>query len=186
MAKQLYIIHGYGASPREHWFPWLKNTMEEKGWTVSILEMPDSEHPKFDKWLKAMKENIKNINENTYFVAHSLGTITTLQYLSQYENLPKFGGFILVSGFDEGIAGFEELRPFVKEKPDYKKINEKAELRAVVAAKDDHIVPIKLSEKVAKKLNGKFYPVEKGGHFLDREGFTDLPLVKEILEKNEI
>ena len=47
-------------------------------------------------------------------------------------------------------------------------------------------MPIKLSEKVAKKLNGKFYPVEKGGHFLDREGFTELPLVKEILEKNEI
>ncbi|BBM35541.1 RBBP9/YdeN family alpha/beta hydrolase [Pseudoleptotrichia goodfellowii] len=185
MTKQLYIIHGYGASPEKHWFPWLKKVMEEKNWKVSVLEMPDSEHPKFDKWLETMRENIKNINEDTYFVAHSLGTITILQYLSEYKNLPRFGGFILVSGFDEGIAGFEELHPFVKEKPDYKKINEKAELRAVVAAKDDHIVPVKLSEKVAEKLNGKFYPVEKGGHFLDREGFTELPLVKEILEENK-
>ncbi|MBT2605987.1 alpha/beta hydrolase, partial [Bacillus sp. ISL-53] len=27
MGKQVYIIHGYGASPANHWFPWLKEKL---------------------------------------------------------------------------------------------------------------------------------------------------------------
>ncbi|MED4253322.1 alpha/beta hydrolase, partial [Priestia megaterium] len=27
MGKQVYIIHGYGASPSNHWFPWLKEKL---------------------------------------------------------------------------------------------------------------------------------------------------------------
>lgn len=183
MKKQLYIIHGYSATPEEHWFPWLKKQFENKGWNASVLRMPDSENPKVNEWIETLNKNVKELNENTYFVAHSLGTITLLKYLTQYEELPEFGGFVLVSGFDRKIPKYEVLHPFVEGKTDYKKINSKAKKRFVVASENDTIVPIELSREVAEKLNTELYILKKAGHFLAREGITELPLVEELLEK---
>ncbi|MDO5088797.1 MAG: alpha/beta hydrolase [Leptotrichiaceae bacterium] len=182
MIKQLYIIHGYGASPEEHWFPWLKKQFENKGWNVSVLKMPDPENPEVNEWVGMLDKNVKELNEHTYFAAHSLGTATLLKYLTQYEKLPEFGGFVLVSAFDRKILKYEALSPFVEEKTDYEKINSKAMKRIVIASENDTIVPIELSREVAEKLKGEFYTVENGGHFLGREGFTELPLVEEVLQ----
>jgi len=182
MKRDVYIIHGYGASPEKHWFPWLKKTMTNKGDKVTVLTMPSPETPKVTDWLSTLKENIKEINENTYFIAHSLGTITVLRYLSEQKNLNKFGGFILVSAFDRIIQGFEELKPFIETDLDYKKINAKSALKVIIAAKDDYIVPFEYSKEIAEKLNAQFYPIEKAGHFLDRDGITELPLIPKIFE----
>ena len=39
MKKQIYVIHGYGASPDKHWFPWLKRILGNKGYEIEILKM---------------------------------------------------------------------------------------------------------------------------------------------------
>jgi len=46
MRKQVYIIHGYGASPSNHWFPWLKEKLMADDHQVSVLHMPNSSDPK--------------------------------------------------------------------------------------------------------------------------------------------
>ncbi|EAL9909685.1 serine hydrolase family protein, partial [Campylobacter coli] len=40
-----------------------------------------------------------------------------------------------------------------------------------------------VSENLAKKLNAKFIQTPNGGHFMESEGFKDLPLVIEELER---
>lgn len=42
------------------------------------------------------------------------------------------------------------------------------------------IVPFEFSRELAEQLDAKFYPVQKGGHFLDRDGFTSFDLVYEV------
>ena len=133
-----------------------------------------------------LKKDIEIINENTYFVAHSLGNITLLRYLSEYENLNEIGGFIMVSAFDRPIKGFEELHPFVETSLDYKKISEKCKLKVVIAAKDDYLVPFEFSKEISEKLDAEFYLIENAGHFLDRDGITELPLIEEIIQNNNI
>ncbi|WP_460151553.1 RBBP9/YdeN family alpha/beta hydrolase, partial [Priestia megaterium] len=76
MGKQVYIIHGYGASPSNHWFPWLKEKLIADNHQVSVLHMPNSSDPKKEEWLKTLANKIKNLDNNAYFVAHSLGSIT--------------------------------------------------------------------------------------------------------------
>jgi uncharacterized protein len=181
VGKQVYIIHGYGASPTNHWFPWLKEKLVADDHQVSVLHMPNSSDPKKEEWLETLANNIKNVDNNTYFVTHSLGSITLLNYLEQLDPLPSFGGFILVSGFSESLSSLPSLNPFTVKEVDYKKIISATHSRAVIAAKDDSIVPFQFSQSLSKQLNTSFYPIEKGGHFLEDDGFFTFPLVHDVL-----
>lgn len=181
MGKQVYIIHGYGASPSSHWFPWLKEKLLADDHQVSVLHMPNSSNPKKEEWLKTLTNKIKDLDNNTYFVAHSLGSITLLNYLEQLDPLPDFGGFILVSGFSQHLSSLPSLNPFTVKKVDNQKIISATNSRVVIAAKDDYIVPFQLSENLSKQLDTSFYPVKKGGHFLEDDGFSTFKLVYDIL-----
>ncbi|MGE1114679.1 RBBP9/YdeN family alpha/beta hydrolase [Priestia megaterium] len=181
MGKQIHIIHGYGASPSSHWFPWLKEKLIADAHQVSVPHMPNSSDPKKEEWLETLTNKIKNLDNNAYFVTHSLGSITLLNYLEQLDPLPEFGGFILVSGFSERLSSLPSLDPFTVKAVNHQKIISATNLRAVIAAKDDYIVPFQLSENLSEQLNTSLYPVEKGGHFLEDDGFITFKLVYGIL-----
>ncbi|MDO5106446.1 alpha/beta hydrolase [Capnocytophaga sp.] len=178
--KQVYIIHGYDASIDKHWFKWLSQELEKQGIKAYRLAMPTPAQPQSEAWLEKMKKEVK-INHETVIVAHSLGTITTLNFLCESEKSVK--GTILVSGFYEPISKeFAFLNPFV-EKFAQRKNQPKVGNSVVITALDDGIVPQRFSDNLSQLLQSKFIRLPKGGHFLDREGFTTFPLVlNEVLK----
>ncbi|WP_426451986.1 RBBP9/YdeN family alpha/beta hydrolase [Paenibacillus sp. S-38] len=183
MGKQVYIIHGYGASPTNHWFPWLKETLLADDHQVSVLHMPNSSDPRLEEWLDTLANSIKSMDTNTYFVTHSLGSITLLKYLEQLNPLPTFGGFILVSGFAKPLSLLPSLNPFTEKEVDYNKIIVATNSRTIIAAKDDNIVPFQFSQNLSKQLDASFISVEKGGHFLEDDGYITFPAVYDILNQ---
>ncbi|EPO9583889.1 alpha/beta hydrolase, partial [Campylobacter coli] len=90
---------------------------------------------------------------------------------------------IMVAPFDEPLAKLPILNDFIKPKLDYKKLDNMIIHKIIISAKDDKVVPIWVSENLAKKLNAKFIQTPNGGHFMESEGFKDLPLVIEELER---
>lgn len=180
MKKQIYIIHGYDASPQSHWFGWFEENMRGIA-EVEILKMPTPQTPKLTEWLEMMKQNV-NLDENSFIIAHSLGTITSLNFLSGFANLPKFGGLVLVSPFDEPIKEFAILDEFCKPQIAYEKIKSAANLIKVIAAKDDYIVPCELSLKVAQNLGVAPDIFEKGGHFLGADGFSEFEFILNLFK----
>jgi len=88
-----------------------------------------------------------------------------------------------ISGFDEVIPDFKFLEQFTKEKVDYDKIKSKAKNIFVVASENDTIVPINFSKKVSEKLESEMYTFKSSGHFLDRDGVLEIPLIEELLKK---
>ncbi|WP_367083086.1 alpha/beta hydrolase [Bacillus thuringiensis] len=65
MGKQVYIIHGYTASPTSHWFPWLKEQFSDDETQVSILQLPNSSNPKKEEWLETLATEIKCAHKGT-------------------------------------------------------------------------------------------------------------------------
>ena len=180
MKKQIYIIHGYDASPQSHWFSWFKEKMRGLG-EVEILKMPNPQTPKLNEWLETMKQNV-NLCENSFIIAHSLGTITSLNFLSGFSNLPKFGGLILISPFDEPIKEFAILNEFCEPQIAYKKIKSATNFIKVIAAKDDYIVPCELSLNVALNLGVTPDIFEKGGHFMSADGFSEFEFILNLFK----
>ena len=179
---RVFIIHGFDASPEEHWFPWLEAQLRERGIQAIRLRMPESSHPDFDRWQATMREAIGQPDEHTILVAHSLGTISVLHFASQ-SGAKRLGGIVLVSGFAGRIPGLSTLDGYA----DRAKI-EAATIRAMspvlhhVISTNDYAVPPAVSEQLAQRLGGTVHQVPDAGHFLDREGFTELPVVLRAVE----
>lgn len=54
--------------------------------SVTIPNLPDTNNPKVTNWMHTLKNSFDNIDEDTYFIGHSLGCSAILRFL---KDLPK-------------------------------------------------------------------------------------------------
>ncbi|WP_338885190.1 alpha/beta fold hydrolase [Xenorhabdus sp. TH1] len=181
--KKIIIVHGYTASPSSHWFPWLKEKLTEQGAEVIIPTMPDTSSPKPEAWAKMLMDIVPEVDKDAIFVGHSLGCISLLRHLESMRSQHlHIGGYILVSGFDSPQITLPELDPFTVEPLDYAFLREVTEHRFSLISSDDKIVSPHSSLDLSHSLQTEVINIANGGHFLDRDGFTCLLPVYDILE----
>lgn len=178
----VYIIHGFIASPSDHWFQWLKEELEERGISVKVLALPDSSAPDPIVWQQTLSENIDRLNESTFIVAHSLGSVSVLNYLEDREG-KSIGGLILVSGFVAPLPELPQLNSFVDHEVNFEKIIKAAPQRAVIGSSQDPIVPYSLTEALARGLRVDLYSIDGAGHFLTEDGYDSFPQLLDTLLK---
>src|SRR3989344_2112268 len=97
MPKRVFIIHGWGGSPQEGWFPWLKKELKKKKFSAYVPAMPNSDNPKIRRWVGFLARLVKKADKDTYFVGHSIGCQTILRYLQATNQ--KVGGVVCVAGW---------------------------------------------------------------------------------------
>lgn len=172
---KIYLIHGYTASPEANWFPYLKKELENDTVEIYILNMPNSQNPKLNEWIEHMDNSIKEYDENTIFIGHSLGCVTILNFLAKNSS-KKIKGLFLISGFIED-SPIPALLEFVQPVLNYDVIIKLTKNRIVISAKDDDIINYEYSQILAKKIQSKFILLDKGKHFIDRDNFIEFPLL---------
>ncbi|MBX4268652.1 RBBP9/YdeN family alpha/beta hydrolase [Clostridium estertheticum] len=180
----IYAIHGYTSSSQAEWFPWLKEHFKNSPVKIDIPNMPDSGDPHLEPWLKHLRKNVLDIDENTIFIGHSLGCVTILRYILE-KNI-KIKGAILVSGFinenpmDEQTEGLQE---FVDGSLDIARIKSLISSRIVITATDDDIVPTEATQKLAKVVDANLIILSSGKHFIARDGYSDFPVLLNEIQK---
>jgi predicted alpha/beta hydrolase family esterase len=182
MKKQVFIIHGYSATPTDNWFPWLKGELEKKGFDVFVPQMPNTDNPKIQEWLPYLQSLVGKCDKNTYLVGHSLGTITILKYLESLPKNQKAGGIVLVGGFSETI-GFEKLSSFTASPLDYKKVKKTAGKIIAIHSTDDESVPYKFAQIIRDKLGAELITMHNAGHINKKSGYLQLPEALESILK---
>ena len=178
--KRVFVVHGYGATAANHWFSWLGDQVQRRGAEAIVLTLPDSENPNFAVWQRALHDAIGMPKADDIFVAHSLGVISILHYLTAMS--PKqIGGLVLVSGFVDKLPGLASINEFSMDDFIAQANVNLPEIAAMateiinIISENDHVVAPELSQKMAEDLHGRVVQVALGGHFLGREGFTELP-----------
>lgn len=83
--KRVFIIHGWDGSPQNCWFPWLKNELEKKGFSVGVPPMPHPEIPTISDWVNCIAVAVGQPDENTFFVGHSIGCQAILRLSSSIQ-----------------------------------------------------------------------------------------------------
>lgn len=173
--KKLYIIHGYEACPSDHWFAWLKNKLKGLGFETNILNMPNSEKPDAFIWQQTLKNSI-DLDEDTYIIAHSLGCIATLNFLSKHSNNTAVKALILVSGFKKHLPNLKELDNFIHNCSfNSEKIQALSQNKAFFISTNDNIVTPDLSLDLADALNINPIYVKNAGHFMQSDGYEKFP-----------
>ena len=58
--------------------------------------MPDTANPKIKEWVSELEKQVSELDENTYFVGHSIGCQTIMRYLENKETR-KIGGILFAT-----------------------------------------------------------------------------------------
>lgn len=182
---QVIVVHGYTAGPEENWFPWIQQKAKEEQVSLKVLRLDSSTQPRLEAWQQQMREQIDSIDENSIFIAHSLGTIAALHYLSDKLKQQKIKQLVLVAGFNGRLGRLEEVNPFIDAAQiDFDLLKQQIEQRVVIYSEGDDRVAPKFSLEQAASLNAQVLKAEHFGHFIDSQGCTELPEVWEVIRPN--
>jgi len=106
--KNAIILHAMDDSPDNHWYPWLKSQLEQKGYHVWLPQLPDDKNPQINVWVPFIMEG-GQFSENTVIIGHSAGAAVILSVAQDLK--VKISQAILVAGFSTYPGGDGILKP---------------------------------------------------------------------------
>lgn len=177
MPKKAILIHGWEGSPENGWFPWLRQKLAKENWEVVAPQMPNHDTPNMEKWLEYLDKKIPKLDENCYFVGHSLGCITILRFLEYLNKDSQIGGVILVAGFSSNL-GIKEIKSFFQNEIDWKKIKTHCDKFVAIHSDNDHFVSTHYGDLFQEYLDAKKY-IEHGMGHMSKQ--SELPIVYKII-----
>ncbi len=171
--KKVYMIHGWGENSEDVWFPWLRGELEKKGIPVTVFDMPHTDVPVIEDWVRHLEINIKDVDEETYFIGHSIGCQTIIRYLEKLHREKRVGGCLFVAPWFNLInlepEEMEIAHPWLNIKTDFGRILEHCNNFLCLFSDNDPFVP-QSDHKIFKEDLGAKIIVEKGrGHFLEKQ-----------------
>lgn len=189
--KRVFIIHGWDGHPDEQWFPWLKQSLEEKGCRVEVPQMPDPEIPRIETWVPFLASIASETDSETYFVGHSIGVQTILRYLETVEG--HAGGVVSVAGFFELTPSSLESKevvnvatPWLTTPMDIQKIKTHAgHITAIFSDNDKYVSPNNV-QRFENDLGAKSVVLHDKGHIGAGDHVVIVPeILQAVLEMME-
>lgn len=169
--KQALILHAWQSGPNEHWYPWLRNELEKKQYTVHLPEIPTMPDmlPNLPTQLQFIEKNFQ-LDHETIVIGHSLGCLLAMRLAEKY----TFGKMLLVAGWD-----FDDLTPehqsFWSNKLDHETIKKNIKEIYCISSDNDPYMTAYTVEDMSKRLNGKFVLIKNAGHFTQKFGVVSIP-----------
>ena len=197
--ERVVILHGYGATPADHWFPWLTRAVPG----AEAVELPRPHSPEAASWILAATDAIGPLSRKTAVVTHSLGGLAALRAIQRLVKRgaaqararggascdAQLGALVAVAPFacELPLAGDDDVDRFIlSQLPNFLSKNPFPNPRVfgratVIRSDDDPFVPAGSSEEFAARIGANTLTVHGAGHFLASDGVTELPEVLEAL-----
>jgi len=187
MTKRVFIVHGWDSNPKTSWYPWLKKALERKGFKVIVPEMPNTSEPEINTWISHLKKIVRALDEDTYFIGHSIGCQTIMRFLEKEDYNGKIGKVIFVAGwFKLDHLENEEVEtianPWINTPIDFNKIKQKLSSLTVFLSSNEPYNYIEENKiTFGEKLKAKVLILENKGHFTEEDSVKEVPeFLKEI------
>ena len=148
--------------------------------------MPKPDEPNIEAWVTHLSQIIGDVDENTYFVGHSIGCQTILRYL---EGLPvdkKVGGAAFVAGWFtlmnlETNEEKEIAKPWLETPIDLDKVKQHTKKFFAIFSDNDEVVPQENKKLFEERLGAKTAVEHGKGHFSGSDGVKELPVILEAI-----
>jgi predicted alpha/beta hydrolase family esterase len=138
---------------------------------AETVRMPNTDFPKADEWVAAIRKAVGTPDEDVYLVGHSLGCMAILRYLESLSGGEKIGGILFVSGFSRSI-GISYMDDFFAEPLNYDLIASRVDKKIFFQSDDDPYVPMSEGKNLEEKLGGTLNILEGAGHVTQSSGFS--------------
>ena len=187
--KRLFIIHRWDGTPNSDWYPWLKKELEKKRFKVIVPEMPKTSEPEINSWVSHLKNIVGKLDENTYFIGHSIGCQVIMRFLEKEDYNGKILRIVFVAGWFK-LDNLENkkveaiARPWINTPINFNKIKSKINKITVFLSDKEPYGFLDDNAKIFReKLNAKIIIEENKGHFTEGDGVKEFPeLLREIIQ----
>ncbi|MEK6829338.1 MAG: alpha/beta fold hydrolase, partial [Nanoarchaeota archaeon] len=172
--KKVILVHGWEATSKSDFFPWLKKELDKgKIWSY-FPDMPNSEEPKIEEWIPFLKKNIKKIDNETILIGHSIGCQAVLRYLETLPKNAKVKRCIFIAPWmkldeetikEEGEEVIEIAKPWMKTPINWEKVKSHCTDFVCIFSDNDPYVPLSNKEFFKIRLNAKSIVLHNRYHF---------------------
>ena len=187
--NKIYIVHCWDGTKDDGWYPWLDEKIRDENNQVIRFTMPDTEHPKIKRWVNELDRHVDKLDNNTYFVGHSIGCQTILRYL-ETKDITKIGGILFVAPWldllPQAISdkeSYDTAKPWINTPIDFNKIKQFTNNIVSIFSNDDYFVSLEQEKEFKKLLNSKTLIVKSKGHISADDGIYELEEIYNCLEK---
>ena len=176
---RVFIVHGWGDKPADHWMPWLKGQLELKGFTVAAPAMPHTEAPVMGEWVSRLNREVGAAAEAVYFIGHSVGCQTIIRYVEQLPAGGTVRGATFVapwfaltnlSAEDEPIA-----KPWIDTPIDFARVRGRMPELTAYFSDDDPYVPVDNQSLFEQRLGADTHLLKGLKHMGVESGMTTFP-----------
>lgn len=137
--------------------------------------MPNTHAPEICEWVEKLSQEIKVLNEEVFFVGHSIGCQAILRYLEKQE-IKKIGGLLLITPWCELLPKALETeedkkiaKPWLTIPIDFEKIKKFTNNITCIFSNNDYFVPLSQKDFFEEKLNANSLVVKNKGHISEEE-----------------
>ena len=190
--KNIYLVHCWDGTSNDGWYPWIENQLNNSDTQVIRFDMPNTETPIIEEWVDTLNSKVDNLNEDTYFIGHSIGCQTIMRYLETKE-VCKIGGILFVAPWldllPEAVAdeeSYNTAQPWIDTSINFEKIKQFTNNINCIFSSDDYFVSLNQEKEFKSKLNARTLIVNNKGHISQDDGIYELEeievLAKEMLK----
>lgn len=190
-----FIIHGTMGCPDENWFLWAQTEIAKvlgcEKYEVITPHFPyvmgNNESQGYNLWKNILLQykNAGLINEETIFIGHSLGPVFIFRFLEETKTNVK--AVISVSGKNNNwlnIKKFDNFNfDFYCNWKQLDSASKYAKYRYAIYSTNDPYINLLNCKKFANAVKAEEIVLENAGHINASAGYTEFPLLLEIIEK---
>lgn len=187
------LLHGTDGSPEDAWMPWLKASLEDRGYEVLAPELPNSSTPDrlvYNNYIFGLGFDLNQ----SLVIGHSSGAVEILNLLDD-SRCPVVGKAVMIAPWLTSKGTIMEQQP-TKYGPihgdgryDFNRIKSKADKIMVIHSDDDPYCPYAQGQEIAELTEAIFVGLQGQEHFSPSTHpgyFQEFPGLIEILESNHI
>mgnify|MGYP005985880645 FL=1 len=83
--KKAILLHGWAGKWDNHWFPWAKKELEQRGFEVFTPDLPNARFPVLAEQIDSISEEVKNFKKWDIIIGHSLGCQLALRIIHEHK-----------------------------------------------------------------------------------------------------
>ena len=183
--KKVYLVHCWDGTSNDGWYPWIEQELKKYDVEVVRFDMPNTANPTIEEWVNILNEKVDKLDEETYFMGHSIGCQTIMRYLETKE-VTKIGGILFVAPWldllpeaVEDEDSYNTAYPWINTPINFEKIKEFSNNINCIFSDNDYFVDLAQEQEFKQKLNAKTIIVNGKGHISQDDDIFEL---NEILE----
>lgn len=183
--KKVYLVHCWDGTSNDGWYPWIEQEFKKYNVEVVRFDMPNTANPTIEEWVSTLNDKVDKLDEETYFMGHSIGCQTIMRYLETKE-VTKIGGILFVAPWldllpeaVEDEDSYNTAYPWIHTPIDFEKVKEFSNNINCIFSDNDYFVDLAQEQEFKQKLNAKTIIVNEKGHISQDDDIFEL---NEILE----